>query len=110
MLVRIFQIKATNELIEENPHLIKRLFCEIPKNEKEVDFKKNFYEEVYNSDLGLSENINEALEEMFIKFNSDHPESYKGRSLSVSDIVFIEGKGYYACQRFGWKEITPINI
>lgn len=51
-----------------------------------------------------------GLEEVFQKFNIDHPDGYKGRSLSVSDVVeVIEATdiepGFYFCDSIGFKEV-----
>ena len=50
-----------------------------------------------------SKTVNGALEELFRIFNIDRPEQYYGRSLSVSDVVLLDGK-YYYCDSFGWSE------
>ena len=50
-----------------------------------------------------SETVNGALEELFVIFNSNRPEQYCGRSLSVSDVVQLDDKNYY-CDSFGWSE------
>lgn len=50
----------------------------------------------------------EKLEEMFAKFNSNYPEGYKGRSMSVSDVVEYENDGssnFYYCDSIGFKNI-----
>ena len=51
----------------------------------------------------------QACDQMFCKFgNSPHgskPEGYNGRSLSVGDVVVVDGTAY-ACADFGWTEIT----
>ena len=61
------------------------------------------YEVVYEGELECSE-ISEALEELFEIFNIRHPEDFKGRSLSVSDIVEVDCENYY-CDAAGWKEL-----
>ena len=61
------------------------------------------YEVVYEGELECSE-ISEALEEVFEIFNIRHPEDFKGRSLSVSDIVEVDGENYY-CDVAGWKKL-----
>jgi hypothetical protein len=38
-------------------------------------------------------------------FDGSKPEGYNGRSLSVGDVVVVDGTAY-ACEAFGWKEIT----
>lgn len=52
----------------------------------------------------------EGLEDVFQKFNTDHLMGYKGRSLSVSDIIeVIEADdinpGFYFCDSIGFKEV-----
>lgn len=49
-------------------------------------------------------NINIALEEVFLELNINKPKDFKGRSLSVSDIVEINNE-YYYCDSFGWVAI-----
>lgn len=47
----------------------------------------------------------EVLEDLFHIFNTISPQGYQGRSMSVSDIVKIEGS-YYYCDSFGWVDVT----
>lgn len=51
-----------------------------------------------------------TLEDVFYIFNMARPKGYKGRSLSVSDVVAIyhsaEEKTYYYCEPLGFKQIT----
>ncbi|QST02147.1 hypothetical protein IMZ31_22100 (plasmid) [Pontibacillus sp. ALD_SL1] len=62
------------------------------------------YEKVY-------ENTEEQveLEELYSRFNARHPKDYRGRSLSVSDIVFLDYTPYY-CDSFGFTKIAVTNI
>lgn len=60
------------------------------------------YVRVYSGEID-GETINEILEKLFVKFNIKRPADYHGRSLSVSDVVCLEGK-YYYCDSFGWSE------
>lgn len=53
----------------------------------------------------------ENLEDVYRKFNVDQPDNYKGRSLSVSDIVETQDKETGECQWFycdsiGFKQVT----
>ena len=64
------------------------------------------YDLVYSgsmSELGVSN-----LEEIYAKFNLNHPEGFTGHSLSVSDIVVLhnEGDKYYYVDRVGYKDVT----
>lgn len=51
---------------------------------------------------------NEDLEDLFEKFNVDHPEDFHGRSMSVSDVIVITedsiSRAYYV-DSFGFKEV-----
>ena len=48
----------------------------------------------------------ENLSEIYMMFNLNFPEGYKGRSLSVSDVVYIDDtKEFWYCDRIGWQKI-----
>lgn len=69
------------------------------------DFKE--YNEVYSSSIEAEDNshVEDICEELFYIFNEERPSDFFGHSLSVSDIVEIDGR-YYYCDSFGFKEIT----
>lgn len=53
------------------------------------------YEKVYDREMLITKiNINQLLNDLFREFNIDHPEDYKHRSLSVSDVIAIEYDGF----------------
>ncbi len=57
----------------------------------------------YDGDIGTND-----LEEIYTKCNMDHPEGYKGHSLSMSDVVELydeDTANYHYVDRFGFKEI-----
>ena len=92
MKLQILQLKST-------PELRNYMFTSMSLLEKlnlKVDL--NNYNEVYVDDLYssiFSKNI-DILEEIYQKFNiGQKPESYKGHSLSISDIVVLDGVNYY---------------
>ena len=66
----------------------------------------NFYREVYTD---TQDNLNP--EEVHRKFNFNHPADYRGRSLSVSDIIrytLPSGKYLYLyCDEFGFVGVDP---
>lgn len=50
----------------------------------------------------------ETLEDIYRRFNIDHPEDFKGHSLSVSDVVLLHEKGTdtaYYVDSIGFKEL-----
>ena len=64
------------------------------------------YDRVYDGKLDCS-----SLETIYEKFNVDHPADYKGRSLSVSDVVEIResdtlNPGFYFVDSIGFKSIS----
>ena len=61
------------------------------------------YEVVYEGELDYPEMPN-ALEELFEMFNIRRPEDFKGHSMSVSDIVEVDGENYY-CDAMGWVKL-----
>ena len=63
----------------------------------------NDYEVVYEGELDYPEMPN-ALEELFEIFNSKRPKDFERRSMSISDVVEIDGKNYY-CDFVGWEEL-----
>ena len=53
--------------------------------------------------------IDALLEVIFVQFNTNRPEDFKGHSLSVSDVVKIECSNqtlYYYCNSLDWEDIT----
>lgn len=74
------------------------------QHSKEVD--PVLYDRVYDGKLDCN-----SLETIYQKFNVDHPADYKGRSLSVSDVVEIRGSdtlnpGFYFVDSIGFKSIS----
>ena len=62
------------------------------------------YELVYTAPLTAGT----SLEDIFTRFNTDHPQDFKGHSLSVSDIVVLHQSGEntaHYVDRFGYKEV-----
>lgn len=69
-------------------------------------FNKNDYAVVYEGEVTPNENGPIAtLDDLFYTFNCNHPTDFKGHSLSVSDIVELDGKDYY-CDSAGWEELN----
>lgn len=79
--------------------------------------KKNLVHVIYPADKVISfvhesddtvENILEVVFGMFNHGSNSESELFlnsKCRSLSVNDIVLLNGK-YHLCESFGWKEVT----
>ena len=67
-------------------------------------FSLDDYKVVYEGELE-DYPIKYALEKLFEMFNCAHPEDFEGRSMSVSDVVEINGKYYYT-DTFGFNEVV----
>jgi len=62
------------------------------------------YRMVYDDEVDTNN-----LEELFAKFNLDHPSGYEGHSLSMSDVVELydaSGSSFHYVDRFGFKEVS----
>ena len=74
-------------------------------------FSLSDYKQVYEGNIELDEKDThqdvkpiDYLEHLFYIFNINHPKDFKGHSLSVSDVVELDGKKYY-CDSAGWQEL-----
>ena len=70
----------------------------------EIDSK--IYDKVFEGEVGCF-----TLEKLYQIFNTEHPTGYKGRSMSVSDVVEIvdgnTGKSYFNfCDSFGFQQVS----
>lgn len=68
------------------------------------DFKK-----VYEGEIEGVENVHRTLEQLYTMFNINHPQDFRGHSLSVSDMVVIDNQGFY-CDSWGWKEVEVYGM
>ena len=79
----IYQLKHSDEL-----HGIRfESYDYIQKNGIKCDIRN--YDLVYSGDMWP----NETLENLFYKFNIEHPEDFRGHSLSVSDVIVVKERG-----------------
>lgn len=72
---------------------------ELAKDKFDIDD----YGVVYEGEI-QGDNPNVVLEELFEIFNIRHPEDFHGQSLSVSDVVELDGVNYY-CDSSGWVKL-----
>ena len=94
----IYQLKRGEELRDYRFEPYDRLqaagLSVIPEN----------YEQVYSAPLAADT----TLENIYEKFNIDHPADFRGHSLSVSDIVVLHQDGKdtaHYCDSFGFQEV-----
>ena len=86
------------QLDEDNEKAMALLFKSY--EEVETEFSLDLYKVVYEGE------VEEQAEpdDIYCKFQSPEFDDYKGHSLSMSDIVYMDEK-YYYCDDFGWKEL-----
>lgn len=98
MKIAIYQIDPERDL-----HRV--LFQSFDNLQKlHLDVNSQIYDLVFYGEVNC-----ETLEDIYRKFNIDHPTGYNGRSLSVSDVVRIfeeDGSSYYSyCDTIGFVDI-----
>lgn len=91
------------QLNEKAPRMFR--FNEYEKIQSSISIAELPYDKVYDAEL--TEDM--SLEDIFRIFNIDHPDDFKGHSLSVSDIVVLEQSGKktaYYVEPIGFRDIT----
>lgn len=89
----IYQLKKENI---DPPHDIRFM----PYNwilKKGIKLSYKMYDSVYTSAIAClkNEKDEQLVEDIYTKFNIDIPEDFHGHSLSVSDVVDINGRAFY---------------
>ena len=81
MKVKLFQISP-----EEDRYNLLYMHYEFTMSHGGI--KESSYELVFDGELEAK-----TLNDLWIIFNNNHPEGYRGRSMSTSDVVWAEGLG-----------------
>ena len=91
------------QLNTHNPDVVKggKLFIPWRLLNQHSKFDISQYKKVYEGEVQEEKNILHTLESIFEKFNLHHPSDFHGHSLSVSDVVVLDGVDYY-CDSYGW--------
>lgn len=73
----------------------------------------NFYDTIYAGPFTTQVTDSSIIcENLYVKFNTDKPEDFRGHSLSVSDVIALkrqEDVKYYFVDSFGFKELPGFN-
>lgn len=104
MRYKLFQIKD----VENCPYV----FSSFNFAQKDNKFSLKDYEVVYSGEID-NYNIEYTLEKLFEIFNIYQPEDFRGRSMSVSDVVMLDRGTYvehYYCDHIGFKKIPTSLI
>lgn len=77
---------------------------------KSHGFSLSHYEEMYDDSFPYNENsafddIYSLLDSIFVMFNMDRPEDFKGHSMSVSDLIQLEDGRIFYVDDLGFAEV-----
>lgn len=101
MKIKIYQVN-----MERDPNNVCFMsYDRLEKLQGTTDIDSTIYDKVFEGEVNCF-----TLERLYEIFNREHPAGYKGRSMSVSDVVEIvdgmTGKSYFHfCDSFGFKEV-----
>ena len=100
MKYTILQLDHNNENVRRDH----RMYVSWKELNNTCGFSKLCYKKVYEGEIESPLSILDALDGLFRKFNLHHPNDFHGHSLSVSDVVILDGRMYY-CDNDGWVDI-----
>lgn len=96
----------------DDPNVLRdhKLYSSWNRLNQHSKFDISQYKKVYEGEVQEEKDILHTLESIFEKFNLQHPSDFHGHSLSVSDVVVLDGVNYY-CDSYGWvKTETEENL
>lgn len=97
--IAIYQIKID----ENNNETLCRAFASLSTLKRmNKTFNPNFYTKVFEGDMDV-----ENVEDVYIKLQGTKPQGFKGHSLSVSDLVQMDGKLFF-CDSYGFVDKTNV--
>lgn len=101
MNIKIYQINSDRDT--KGVSFMGHEYLEKLQGTPEID--SGIYDLVFEGDVECK-----SLEDVYRMFNVSHPAGYKGRSLSVSDVVEVmdesnEKSAFHFCDSFGFKEV-----
>ncbi|WMJ22701.1 YodL domain-containing protein [Paludicola sp. MB14-C6] len=94
-VIRIYQIISELDLNRQK-------FMSLKLENESVD--SSIYAKVFEGNVGT-----DNLDQIYLIFNVNHPKDFLGHSLSISDVIEIEGSpksSFYFCNTFGFLEIN----
>lgn len=101
MKIKLYQINMSRD--EKGLAFMNYAFVKERTRTDRID--QRIYDCVFDGEVDCK-----SLESVFALFNFRHPKGYRGRSLSVSDVVEViksdhVPKGLYFCDSIGFKEV-----
>lgn len=98
MKVKVYQIDPELDRHET----LFRGYDSVMKDAGEVD--PTIYKTVFDGKLDA-----QNLEDVFAVLNFKHPVGYNGHSLSVSDVVEVDGEGCFFCDSIGFRQLEDFD-
>lgn len=94
------------QLKEEKRNLLFNRYEEVKET-----FDISNYNVVYEGKILSTDDVKPMtiLEHLFHRFNAQRPSDFKGHSLSISDVILLDGECYY-CDTFGWEYIVMTKV
>ncbi len=100
MNIRIYQVN----LKRDKNNIAFMGYDSLPKFQGSSDIDSSLYDKVFEGEV-----VCKNLEDVYQMFNQNHPQGYKARSLSKSDVVEIISENgtseFHFCDTFGFKKI-----
>lgn len=107
-LIEIYQLKNTNENRRVRFENLQTACITRGREPKSEDYDKVY--KVGKSSLGIcSIDPADILDKVYRIFNVNRPDDFKGHSLSISDIVTLDGEAWYV-DTFGFKRLKDFFI
>ena len=69
-----------------------------------IEPTRDKYNKVYGGEIEDGKTT-DVLERIYTKFNVGRPQDFRGHSLSVADVVELDGS-FYFCDSYGFKQIN----
>ena len=91
------------QLNENNGKKLFRSYDDVCKKYGNVNIDD--YDIVYSGDIDDTRLSEPLLDELFRIFNISKPDDFHGHSLSVSDIIYVKGTGFYYVDDYGFKKL-----
>lgn len=93
MKVKLFQIAPEKDRYD-------LIFMSYDFTMSKAGIRESTYELVFDGEVDAK-----RLEDIYYIFNQKLPKGYRGRSMSVSDVVWADGLGTFFCDSFGFQKI-----
>lgn len=97
--------KRNIEIWQTNDRNKRFVGSEMARREGWKIVKDKSYKLVYSGEVDVDGSDNEALEQIFAKFQGQKPEGYTGRSVSVGDMIKMGGNTHFV-DDYGFKKLS----